>query len=51
MGHIGEPVRRYTLVPINEPVSPTAEPVLPPPPSKAPGNPAPVTKPEPEPAK
>jgi len=51
MGQIGQPVRRYTVVPLEEPVSPTADPVVPPPPSKAPNNPAPVTKPEPEPVK
>ena len=42
MGRIGQPVRRYTVVPLEEPVSPTAEPVTPPPPTKAPDNPAPA---------
>jgi len=51
MAQIGQPVRRYTVVPLDEPIAPTSEPVLPLPPSKAPGNPAPVIKPEPEPAK
>jgi hypothetical protein len=51
MGQIGQPVRRYTVIPLDEPVSPTAEPATPPPPNKAPNNPAPVTKPEPQPAK
>jgi hypothetical protein len=51
MGQIGQPVRRYTVVPLEEPVSPTSEPLVPPPPGKAPNSPAPVTKPEPEPAK
>jgi len=51
MGQIGQPVRRYTVIPLDEPVSPTAEPVMPPPPNKAPASPAPVTKPELEPAK
>ncbi len=35
MGQIGQPVRRYTVVPLEEPVSPTAEPATPPPPNKA----------------
>jgi hypothetical protein len=51
MGQIGQPVRRYTVIPLEEPVSPTAEPVMPPPPNKAPNSPPPVTKPEPQPAK
>jgi hypothetical protein len=52
MGQIGQPVRRYTVIPLDEPVSPTTEPVIPlPPPNKAPSNPTPVTKPEPQPAK
>jgi hypothetical protein len=50
MGRIGTPVRCYTVVPLEEPVSPIAEPVTPPPPTKAPDNPAPVTRPEPQPA-
>jgi hypothetical protein len=29
MGQIGTPVRRYTIVPLEGPVSPTAEPVTP----------------------
>jgi hypothetical protein len=29
MGQIGQPVRRYTVVPLEEPVSPTAEPLMP----------------------
>jgi hypothetical protein len=36
MGQIGEPTRRYTVIPLEEPVSPTNEPVTPPPPNKAP---------------
>jgi hypothetical protein len=51
MAQIGQPVRRYTVVPLDEPVGPTNEPVLPPPPSKAPANPAPAVKPEPQPAR
>jgi len=51
MAQIGQPVKRYTVVPLDEPVEPTNEPVLPPPPSKAPANPAPAIKPEPEPAR
>ncbi len=51
MGQIGQPVRRYTVVSLEEPVSPTAERATPPPPNKAPNSPPPVTKPEPQPAK
>ena len=51
MAQIGQPVRRYTVVPLDEPVAPTNEPVLPGPPKKAPTSPAPVIKPEPQPAK
>jgi hypothetical protein len=51
MGQIGQPVRRYTVIPLEEPVTPTAEPVMPPPPNKVPNDPVPVTKPEPQPAK
>jgi len=47
MGQIGQPIRRYTVIPLEEPVAPTTEPVMPPPPR----NPAPVNKPEPQPAK
>jgi hypothetical protein len=32
VGQIGEPVRRYTVIPLDEPVSPTNEPIMPPPP-------------------
>jgi hypothetical protein len=49
MGQIGEPVRRYTVVPLDEPVSPTNEAVLPKPPNKTPNPTAPQTKPEPQP--
>ncbi len=31
MGQIGQPIRRYTIIPLEEPVSPIAEPVMPPP--------------------
>jgi hypothetical protein len=48
VGQIGQPVRRYTVIPLEEPVSPTNEPVTPPPP-KAPSPTPPVTKPEPQP--
>jgi len=51
VGQIGEPVRRYTVIPLEEPVSPTAEPVSPPPPNRAPTSPGPVIKPELEPVK
>jgi hypothetical protein len=47
IGQIGQPIRRYTVIPLEEPVAPTTEPVMPPPPR----NPAPVNKPEPQPAK
>jgi hypothetical protein len=49
VAQIGQPVRRYTIIPLEEPVSPTPEPVTPPPPGKAPNNAPPVTKPEPQP--
>jgi hypothetical protein len=51
MGQIGQPIKPYTIVPLEESVAPTAEPVTPPPPNKAPNSPAPLTKPEPQPAK
>jgi hypothetical protein len=50
MGQIGQPVRRYTVIPLEEPVTPTAEPLMPPP-NKVPNDPVPITKPEPQPAK
>jgi hypothetical protein len=49
VAQIGQPVRRYTLIPLEEPVSPTPEPVTPPPPSKSLNRTPPVTKPEPQP--
>ncbi len=49
VAQIGQPVRRYTLIPLEEPVSPTPEPVTPPPPSKSPNRTPPVIKPEPQP--
>jgi len=48
VAQIGEPVRRYTVIPLEEPVSPTHEPATPPPTSP---DKAPVTKPEPEPVR
>jgi hypothetical protein len=51
MGQIGQPIRRYTVIPLEEPIAPTAEPVRPSHPNKAPNNPAPATRPEPQPAK
>jgi hypothetical protein len=48
MAQIGEPIRRYTVIPLEEPVSPTREPVTPPP--KMPEK-APATNPEPEPVR
>jgi hypothetical protein len=49
VAQIGQPVRRYTIIPLEEPVSPTPEPVRPAPPSESPDNAPPLTKPEPEP--
>jgi hypothetical protein len=51
VGRIGDPVRRYTVIPLEEPVSPTAEPLSPPPPEKTPEKAPPVTHPEPEPVR
>jgi len=51
MGQIGQPIRRYTVIPLEEPIAPNTEPVRPSPPNKAPNNPVPVTRPEPQPAK
>ncbi len=51
VAQIGQPVRRYTIIPLEEPVSPTPEPVTRPPPSKSPNNAPPVTRPEPQPVK
>jgi hypothetical protein len=51
MAQIGQPVRRYIVVPLEEPVSPTREPALPPPPSRSLEKSPPITKPELEPAK
>jgi hypothetical protein len=51
VARIGDPVRKYTVIPLKESVLPTAEPMRPPPPNRAPTNPAPVTKPELEPVK
>jgi len=50
MAQIGQPIRRYTVIPLEEPVSPTTEPVLPSPPSKSPNSSPPVATPEVEPA-
>jgi hypothetical protein len=49
VAQIGQPIRRHTVIPLEEPVSPTAEPVRPLPPSKPPEEAPPVTKPEPQP--
>ncbi len=51
MGQPGQPVRRYTLVPLEDPVLSPAKPTSPPPPNKAPNSPPAVTKPELEPPK
>ena len=48
MGQIGEPLRRYTVIPLEEPVAPTLERVCPPPPNKSPEPTRPVTNPEPQ---
>jgi hypothetical protein len=47
VAQIGEPVRRYTVIPLEEPVSPTPEPLRPPPPSKSPQERPPIKQPEP----
>jgi len=48
MGQIGEPIRRYTVIPLEEPVAPTPERVSPPPPSRSPQPASPITSPEPQ---
>jgi hypothetical protein len=48
VAQIGQPVRRYTVIPLTEPVSPTREPVTPPP-RRLPT--PPLTEPEPEPVR
>jgi hypothetical protein len=50
MSQIGEPIRCYTVVPLQEPVSPTPERVTPPPP-KHPELAPPITQPEAEPVR
>jgi len=50
VAQIGHPVKRYTIIPLEEPVSPTREPIAPLPPRKSPDKAPPVTRPEPEPA-
>jgi hypothetical protein len=47
MGQIGEPLRRYTIIPLQEPVAPTPERVAPPPPNRSPDTAPPITTPEP----
>jgi len=49
MGQIGEPTRRYTVIPLDEPVLPTNEPVTPAAPDKPPVHTPPVRTPEPQP--
>jgi hypothetical protein len=51
MSQIGEPIRRYTVVLLQEPVSPTPERVAPPPPPKHPEPAPPITQPETEPVR
>src|SRR6266487_4394768 len=41
MAQIGQPIRRYTVIPLQEPVSPTPERIAPPPPIKSPAEPMP----------
>jgi hypothetical protein len=48
MGQIGEPVRRYTVIPLEEPVAPTPERVSLPPPTRSPEPAPPVVQPEPQ---
>jgi hypothetical protein len=52
MAQIGEPIKRYTVVPLQEPVSPTPERVAPsPPPKHPPVSAQPITQPEAEPVR
>src|SRR5690348_16225544 len=51
VARIGDPVRRYTVIPLEDPVSPTREPATPPPPQKSPEKAPPVTQPEAEPVR
>src|SRR6266516_68596 len=51
MAQIGQPIRRYTVIPLQEPVSPTPERIVPPPPIKSPAETPPVINPEPEPVR
>jgi hypothetical protein len=48
MGQVGEPLRPYTVIPLEEPVAPTPERVSPPPPDRSPEPATPVIQPEPE---
>ena len=51
MAQIGQPIRRYTVIPLQEPVSPTPERIAPPPPIKSPKETPPVINPKPEPVR
>ncbi len=51
MAQIGQPLRRYTIIPLQEPVSPTPERIVPPPPIKSPAETLPVKNPKPEPVR
>ena len=51
MAQIGQPLRRYTVKPLHEPVSPTPERIVPPPPIKSPEEAPPVKNPKPEPVR
>ncbi len=51
MAQIGQPIRRYTVIPLQEPVSPTPERIAPPPPIKSPAETRPVINPKPEPVR
>src|SRR6266567_3719270 len=45
MAQIGQPIRRHTVIPLQEPVSPTPERIAPPPPIKSPEETPPVINP------
>ncbi len=51
MAQIGQPIRRYTVIPLQEPVSPTPERIVPLPPIKSPEETPPVINPKPEPVR
>ena len=51
MAQIGQPTRGYTIIPLQEPVSPTPERIAPPPPIKSPEETPPVKNPKSEPVR